>query len=91
MVYGEFIQDSQLRLAKALQDILPDTLNCNYIVNSGTEANEGALKLAKRYTGRHKIVAFKGSYHGSTHGSLSVSGNETKKLHSDPCSREFHL
>ncbi len=79
MVYGEFIQDSQVRLAKALQDILPASLNCNYIVNSGTEANEGALKLAKRYTGRHEIVAFKGSYHGSTHGSLSVSGNETKK------------
>ncbi|MFT4600472.1 MAG: acetylornithine/N-succinyldiaminopimelate aminotransferase [Arenicella sp.] len=79
MVYGEFIQDSQLKLAKELQKILPSSLNCNYIVNSGTEANEGALKLAKRHTGRHKIVAFEGSYHGSTHGSLSVSGNENKK------------
>jgi acetylornithine/succinyldiaminopimelate/putrescine aminotransferase len=79
MVYGEFIQDVQIDLANALQNVLPSSLSCNYIVNSGTEANEGALKLAKRYTGRHEIVAFRDSYHGSTHGSLSVSGNETKK------------
>ena len=79
MVYGEFIQDAQLNLAKNLQSILPPQLNCSYTVNSGTEANEGALKLAKRYTGRSEIIAFKGSYHGGTHGSLSVSGNEMKK------------
>ena len=71
MVYGEFIQDAQLNLAKNLQSILPPQLNCSYTVNSGTEANEGALKLAKRYTGRSEIIAFKGSYHGGTHGSLS--------------------
>ncbi len=79
MVYGEFVQTAQVNLAKSLQQLLPDSLSCAYIVNSGTEANEGALKLAKRATGRHEIVSFKGSYHGSTHGSLSVSGNETKK------------
>lgn len=79
MVYGEFIQDSQIALAENLKSVLPDSLDCSYIVNSGTEANEAALKLAKRYTGRTEIIAFKGSYHGSTHGSMSISGNETKK------------
>ncbi|MGV6862610.1 MAG: aspartate aminotransferase family protein [Putridiphycobacter sp.] len=79
MVYGEFIQDAQLNLANNLKSILPETLNCSYVVNSGTEANEAAVKLAKRYTGRQEIVSCKGSYHGSTHGSLSVTGNETKK------------
>lgn len=80
MVYGEYIQDAQLNLANNLKSILPNTLNCSYIVNSGTEANEGAIKLAKRYTGRKEIVSCKASYHGSTHGSLSVTGNETKKV-----------
>lgn len=79
MVYGEFIQSSPNRLAARLISLLPPSLNCCYFTNSGTEANEGALKLAKRYTGRTGIVSFKRSYHGSTHGSLSVSGNETKK------------
>lgn len=79
MVYGEFIQDSQLNFAKSLTNLLPKELNCVYTVNSGTEANEAALKLAKRLTGRTELVSFRGSYHGSTHGSLSVSGNETKK------------
>ncbi len=79
MVYGEYIQDAQLNLANNLKSILPNNLNCSYIVNSGTEANEGAIKLAKRYTGRTEIVSCKASYHGSTHGSLSVTGNETKK------------
>ena len=80
MVYGEYIQSASNLLAKKLTDLLPEKLNCCYFVNSGTEANEGALKLAKRYTGRTEIVSCKGSYHGSTHGSLSVSGNETKKF-----------
>lgn len=79
MVYGEYIQSPSNLLAKKLSEILPAKLNCCYFVNSGTEANEGALKLAKRYTGRTEIISCKGSYHGSTHGSLSVSGNETKK------------
>lgn len=79
MVYGEFIQDSVLNFSQRLASLLPDNLNCVYPVNSGTEANEAALKLAKRVTGRSELVAFRGSYHGSTHGSMSVSGNETKK------------
>lgn len=79
MVYGEFIQDASLEFAKALTKKLPPALNCVYPVNSGTEANEAALKLAKRVTGRTQLIAFKGSYHGNTHGSMSVSANETKK------------
>ena len=79
MVYGEFVQDAQLNFAKRLTALLPESLDCVYTVNSGTEANEAALKLAKRLTGRTELISFRGSYHGSTHGSLSVSGNETKK------------
>ncbi len=79
MVYGEFIQDTQMNFAKQLSSILPKSLNAVYPVNSGTEANEAAIKLAKRVTGRTEIVSFRGSYHGSTHGSLSISGNEIKK------------
>jgi acetylornithine/succinyldiaminopimelate/putrescine aminotransferase len=79
MVYGEFIQDAQNEMAKELIEFLPEKLNCVYTVNSGTEAIEAALKLAKRCTGRTEIVSFRGSYHGSTHGSMSVSGNEIKK------------
>lgn len=79
MVYGEFIQSSQNKLAEELKKTLPSKLHSYYFVNSGTEANEAALKLAKRYTGRSNIISFKNSYHGSTHGSLSVSGNETRK------------
>ena len=79
MVYGEFIRDAQLAFAQRLVNLLPSTLNSIYTVNSGTEANEAALKLAKRVTGRTELVSFRGSYHGSTHGSMSVSGNEVKK------------
>jgi acetylornithine/N-succinyldiaminopimelate aminotransferase len=84
MVYGEFLQDSQLALAENLKSILPDQLNCSYIVNSGTEAIEAALKLAKRVTGRYELVSTNKSYHGSTHGSMSVSGNEVKKANFRP-------
>jgi acetylornithine/succinyldiaminopimelate/putrescine aminotransferase len=79
MVFGEYIQSSSNLLAQKLVSLLPKNLNCTYFVNSGTEANEGALKLAKRFTGRTQIVSCRKSYHGSTHGSLSVSGNEVKK------------
>lgn len=79
MVYGEFIQDSQLNAAKKLIDFLPDKLNSVYFVNSGAEANEAALKLAKKVTGRNELIACKGSYHGNTHGAMSVSWNEIKK------------
>lgn len=79
MVFGEYIQATPNLLAQKLVSLLPPTLNCCYFVNSGTEANEGALKLAKRFTGRTEIISCRKSYHGSTHGSLSVSGNEVKK------------
>lgn len=79
MVFGEYIQSSSNLLAEKLTSLLPKALNCVYFVNSGTEANEGALKLAKRFTGRTEIISCRKSYHGSTHGSLSVSGNEVKK------------
>lgn len=80
MVYGEFIQEAPLKLARTLTGLLPKSLNAIYPVNSGTEANEAALKLAKRVTRRSELISFRGSYHGSTHGSMSVSGNETKKI-----------
>ncbi|MBL7863541.1 MAG: aspartate aminotransferase family protein [Cyclobacteriaceae bacterium] len=79
MAYGEYIQSPSNRLAAKLTSLLPPELNCCYLVNSGTEANEAALKLAKRVTGRSEIISCRKSYHGSTHGSLSVSGNEIKK------------
>jgi len=79
MVYGEYIQATPNELAKKLVSLLPPALNCCYFVNSGTEANEAALKLAKRVTGRTEMISCRKSYHGSTHGSLSVSGNEVKK------------
>ena len=79
MVYGEFISKSTVDAAKMLSSILPKSLNTTYFTNSGAEAIEGALKLAKRATGRKKLVAFTGSYHGSTHGALSVSSNEERK------------
>jgi len=79
MVYGELIQSPQVKYAEKLISLLPESLNNCYFVNSGSEAVEGALKLAKRYTGRSRIVSFINSYHGSTHGSLSVTGNERMK------------
>ncbi|WP_235831956.1 aspartate aminotransferase family protein [Ancylomarina longa] len=79
MVYGEFIETPQVKLAKLLADNLPESLNSVYFVNSGSEANEGALKVAKRYTDRTEIIAFNNAYHGSTHGALSVLGDEEMK------------
>lgn len=79
MVYGEFVQSPQVDFAKALADILPPSLNCTYFVNSGTEAVEGAMKLAKRYTHRTEFIACNHSYHGSTQGALSLMGNEEFK------------
>ena len=79
MVYGEFVQSPQVDFAKALADVLPATLNCTYFVNSGTEAVEGAMKLAKRYTHRTEFIACNHSYHGSTQGALSLMGNEEFK------------
>ena len=79
MVYGEYIQGPQVRLAEKLASLLPKKLNCTYFTNSGTEAIEGALKLAKRITGRSELVSFRNGYHGSTHGALSIMGAETFK------------
>lgn len=77
--YGEFVQSPQIKLAKRLGELMPAGLSSVYFVNSGAEAVEGSLKLAKRFTGRQEIVACHKSYHGSTHGALSVSGNEKKR------------
>lgn len=79
MVYGEYVQSPQVKLAKALCDTLPSHLDNVYLVNSGSEAVEGALKLAKRYTNRREIISCVNAYHGSSHGSLSVGGNEIFK------------
>lgn len=76
MVYGEIIQNPQVKYAERLAGILPSSLRSCYFVNSGSEAVEGALKLAKRYTGKSRIISFKNSYHGSTHGALSIQGSE---------------
>ena len=75
MVYGEHIQQSQVALATLLTSVLPAQLNSVYFTNSGAEATEGAMKLAKRFTGRKEFVAFKNSYHGSTQGALSLMNN----------------
>ena len=79
MVYGEYVQAPQVQLAKQLTTLLPKSLNCVYLVNSGAEATDGALKLAKRVTGRSEIVAFKHAYHGSTHAALSLNSEEYYK------------
>jgi acetylornithine/N-succinyldiaminopimelate aminotransferase len=79
MVYGEIIQDPQVKYAERLSEILPSQLDTCYFVNSGSEAVEGGLKLAKRYTGRSRIISFINAYHGSTHGALSIQGSEVYK------------
>jgi acetylornithine/N-succinyldiaminopimelate aminotransferase len=76
MVYGEMIQSPQVKYAGLIVSLLPGSLDNCYFVNSGSEAVEGALKLAKKYTGRKKIIYFSNAYHGSTHGALSVQGSE---------------
>ncbi len=79
LVYGELIQSVQVRLASRLCSFLPESLNSVYFTNSGSEATEGAMKLAKRITGRTGFASFRNAYHGSTQGSLSICGNETIK------------
>lgn len=79
MVYGEYAQEKPVELCKLLAAATPEPLEVTYLVNSGAEAIDGALKLAKRYTGREEIISMKNSYHGNTHGALSVSGNEIHK------------
>lgn len=84
MVYGEFVQTPQVKLAEALVATLPESLSSVYLVNSGSEAIEGAMKLAKRFTGRPNIVSCVDAYHGSSHGALSAGGNETFKQNYRP-------
>jgi len=84
MVYGEFVTKPSLDLAKLLAKNLPKNLNCTYFTNSGTEAMEGSMKLARRYTGRSKIIAAKNAYHGSTMGALTLMGLEERKKPFEP-------
>lgn len=94
MVYGEFIESPQVKLAHKIASLLTPDLSVTYFVNSGSEAVEGALKLAKRYTGRTEVLAMYNAYHGSTHGALSVMGNEDLKQPFRPLvpgSRFIHL
>ncbi len=91
MVYGEFVQSPQVRLAKALIKTLPNGFEQVFFVNSGSEAIEGALKLAKRANKRSKIVAFRDSYHGSSHGALSICGNEAFKAAFQPLLPNVHI
>ena len=84
MVYGEFVQNPQVKLAEAITQTLPKALNSIYLVNSGSEAIEGAMKLAKRYTGRTQLIACKNAYHGSSHGALSLTGREDFKQNYRP-------
>lgn len=79
MVYGEYAQEKPVALCELMAESIPDPLEVTYLVNSGAEAIDGALKLAKRYTGREEIISMKDAYHGNTHGALSVSGNEYHK------------
>ena len=79
MVYGEFVQSPQVQLAEALSRTLPENLSISYFVNSGSEAVEGAMKLAKRFTGRTELISCYNAYHGSTHGSWSLTGSEDFK------------
>ena len=84
MVYGEFVQSPQVRLAETLVQTLPASLDNIYFVNSGSEAVEGAMKLAKRYTGRSQFLSCKNAYHGSSQGALSIGGNEIFKQNYRP-------
>lgn len=91
MVYGEFAQQPQVDFAELLTRHLPEHLNQVYLVNSGTEANEGALKLSKKYTGRSKFVSFNNSYHGDTQGSLSVTGRDVYRNPYLPLLPDIHF
>jgi len=90
MVYGEFIQSPQTEYAELLTSHLPENLSNIYFVNSGSEATEGAMKLAKRYTGRSEILYFDSAYHGSTQGALSLAGGEELKRNFRPLLPAVH-
>jgi len=84
MVYGEYIQEPQVRLARRLAEVVPKPLSVSYFTNSGTEAVEGALKTARKYTGRSRFVSFIGGFHGDTFGALSVGGNSLYRAPFEP-------
>jgi acetylornithine/N-succinyldiaminopimelate aminotransferase len=84
MVYGEYIQAPQARLAARMAGLLPEALSVVYFTNSGTEANEGALKVAKKFTGRQRLVGFEGSFHGDSQGACSVTGREVYRKPFEP-------
>ena len=84
MVYGEYIQEPQVHLARRLAEVMPAPLSMTYFTNSGTEAIEGALKTARKYRGRSRYVSFRGSFHGDTFGSLSVGGNPLYRAPFEP-------
>lgn len=84
MVYGEYIYSPQVKLAEKLANILPSHLNTTYFVNSGSEAIEGAIKVARKYTDRSQLLSCVNAYHGSTLGALSIMGNEEYKKHFAP-------
>jgi len=84
MVYGEYALEKPVQICKMLADNLPAPLHTTYLVNSGTEAVEGAMKLAKRYTGRKEIISFVDAYHGNSQGSLSLAGRDTNKIPFEP-------
>ena len=90
MVYGEYVQTPQTQLAHALAQTLPEPLDTVYFTNSGTEAVEGAMKLAKRYTGRREIISCFNAYHGATQGALSLSGDENFKRNYRPLLPGLH-
>ncbi|MEP2026121.1 MAG: aspartate aminotransferase family protein [Reichenbachiella sp.] len=90
MVYGEFVTAPQVQLAHAITKTLPENLDNVFLVNSGSEATEGALKLAKRHTQRSKIISFENAYHGSTSGALSIAGDEKLKAPFRPLLPDIH-
>ncbi len=91
MVYGEYVQKSAVELTKLLASLLPDPLEKTYLTNSGTEAIEGALKLAKRFTGRSELIAAHHAYHGNTQGAMSVMGYEERKSAFRPLLPDVHF
>jgi acetylornithine/succinyldiaminopimelate/putrescine aminotransferase len=84
MVYGEYVQEPQVRLAARLAELLPPPLSVVYFTNSGAEAVEGALKTARKLTGRRRLVAFEGGFHGDTWGALSIGGNPVYRAPFEP-------
>ncbi len=84
MVYGEYVQSPQVKLAEKLASLLPEHLSCTYFTNSGSEAIEGAIKIARKFSGESEILSCYNSYHGSTLGALSILGDDDYRSHFEP-------